>query len=99
MNTELKILNINNNFITVLDTNNNQFNLNMEVHDIKLEVNDIILINNNLLAKLKSCFSVFGLLNDKYGKNLKIINSDKLIDEFIILYKNSESIYLKRLYG
>lgn len=78
-----------------LKDNDSYYNLNIEFYDnIVINPKDIIymdkkhLLNNQILS--------FGPLNEEYGKQVQIENSEEIIT---IESTNGNKIYLKRFYG
>lgn len=93
----LKIIKIDNDNYTFIDSNNNIYNLNIKFYDIdnNLSIGDYIYMNIDYLDSKITLR--FGKVTSKYGKDVSLDN----IDEVIVIKKNNydEEIYLKRIYG
>lgn len=96
---KLTIKNINDFIYELENESHNKIKLKIQFFDYKPEIGDKIYILDSFLKDIKDNLISFGNLDNKTGKNLKEIEKKEILKETIILKKNNEKIYLKRLYG
>ena len=92
---KVKILKIDNYIYTLIDDDNNKYNLNFEFIDLNknISVNDDMYINEELLNEKE--FYTFGVLSSEFGKEIE----SELDDDILIIESKEGRVYLKRLYG
>ena len=97
---KLKIKNIDDGLLTLVDDSNFELNIDIEFRDIQEQpkIGDYIYISAQLLNPQYpgySTFYAFGSLDNKYGKEI-----DVNMEKDIIIYETADKrIFLKRLYG
>ena len=77
------------------DTNNKEYQFNMEFYNIKRnpEIGDYLFMSEKILKE--NTFLSFDILESEYGRKIENANDDDLV----VLVINEEKIYLKRVYG
>ena len=93
---KLEINKIDNYVYELKDIYNKIYHFNIEFYNLekKVKVGDYIYMNEKLLQE-EYCMLNFDVLDNKFGREIKI-NED---EDIIVLQIDNEKIYLKRIYG
>ena len=79
---------------TLKDTDNNEYQFNIEFIKSNPGIGDYLFISEKILQN-NNFFLSFDVLESEYGRKIENANDD----DIVVLVINNEKIYLKRVYG
>lgn len=83
---KVTVIEINGYIYTLEDEDNKRYKINIEFYDTKIDIGDIIYLNEKVLKETN--LYAYGPINERAK-----------IDDLIKIVKNDKNIYLQRYYG